>query len=91
MNFEILKNINFSSIIGNFNKTLNIFNKAIPVYKQVRPIIGNAKNAINVLSTSKEAKKQIINETIKENTRPINTEKDMKHELISLDTLTFFQ
>lgn len=91
MNSNLLSGFNFTKILSGFNKTLTLANKAIPVYKQVGPIIGKARNALNIINVSKSAKDEIIKEQIMENTRPIITEKNANNNIIELDTLTFFQ
>ncbi len=44
MNFNILNNLNFNSILGGFSKTLNVLKKSIPVYKEVRPYFNKEKS-----------------------------------------------
>lgn len=93
MNGSLLNNFSFTKIISGFNKTLNVVNKAIPVYKQVKPVIGNAKNVLNIFNASKQAKQDIINEEMLERTRPIvvNHNSNINNNSVKLDTLTFFQ
>ena len=49
-----LKNIKWSSILNNTQKTLNVINQAIPVYYQVKPIWGNAKTMLRMVSALKD-------------------------------------
>ena len=49
-----LKQINWSNILNNTQKTLNVINQAIPVYYQVKPIWGNAKTMLRMVSALKD-------------------------------------
>ena len=46
MNFNILKNLNLSSIASTSSKTLNIIKKIIPIYKEIKPFISKEKQII---------------------------------------------
>lgn len=59
----------FGKVLGGLSKTLGVVNRVIPIYKEARPMIQNAKNAINLF---KEFSNNSTNRIIS------NTEKNMK-------------
>ena len=40
--------LSFTSILDNASKTINTINQIVPLYNQVRPMISNAKTALNI-------------------------------------------
>lgn len=58
MNFNLLKNVNISSIIKSASGTLNVVKKIIPLYKEVRPFFSKEKTIFE----SKPIKKESIEE-----------------------------
>ncbi len=49
-NSSLLQGLSLSKIIGGLNKTLNVVNQAIPLYQKLKPILGNAKDLLNVVN-----------------------------------------
>ena len=78
MIYNILKNINFSSIIANTNKSLNIVKKSIPVYREIRPYIRREKSFFKV------KKDENIDEI--KMSKPLQVENKSTYN----DSLTFF-
>ena len=65
-----LKNINWSTFLGNANKTLGVINQAIPIVYQIKPIITNAKTVFkiaNSLKTTKQENNKTENKTTLKN------------------------
>lgn len=53
-----LKNINWSTFLGNANKTLGVINQAIPIVYQIRPIITNAKTVFKIANSLKNSNQE---------------------------------
>ena len=49
-----LKNINWSTFLGNAQKTLGVINQAIPIIYQVKPIVNNAKTVFKIANSLKD-------------------------------------
>ncbi len=64
-----LKNINWSTFLGNAQKTLGVINQAIPIIYQVRPIVNNAKTVFKIANSLKD-NNEIV--TSKGNVNPNN-------------------
>ena len=62
------KKVNWTNILNNTQKTLNVINQAIPVYYQVKPIIGNAKTMLRMVSALKEDDNKNLDKSIKKET-----------------------
>lgn len=64
-----LKNINWSTFLGNAQKTLGVINQAIPIIYQVKPIVNNAKTVFKIANSLKD-NNEIV--TSKGNVNPNN-------------------
>lgn len=72
---KTLPKLSFSGILDNASRTVNTINQIIPIYNQVKPMISNAKTALNVFKNVKNinidqphninTEKTIIKEEIK--------------------------
>ena len=61
----------FSKILGGLSKTIGVANQILPLYKEAKPMIQNAKTALNII---KELGNSTTNRIIKkrnENIKPI--------------------
>lgn len=75
----------FTGFLDNASKTVNTINQILPIYNQVKPMVSNAKTALNIFknvnkinnvetpSSNEQNNSSITNEEIKEN--PISKEK----------------
>lgn len=84
----------FVKVIGGISKTLNVVNQVIPIYKEAKPLVSNARNAINLLKEfSNNTTKKVIENTnknigpIKEKLQNISNTNNNSNE----KGLTFFQ
>ena len=82
----------FPKLLGGISKTLGVVNQVIALYKEAKPMIQNAKSAINLVKEfGNTATNRIITNTEK-NIKPIkekiNTPKSTDS---SLNSPTFFQ
>ena len=72
---KTLPKLSFTGILDNASRTVNTINQIIPLYNQVKPMISNAKTALNVFKNVKNinidqphninTEKTIIKEEIK--------------------------
>ena len=72
-----IKGVASTGILDKISKILGLANQAIPLYKEIKPIVTNSKNILNVL-------KDI-------NTKPIKKTIETKALEKSDTNLTFFQ
>ncbi len=86
--------LSLTRVIGGISKTLNVVNQVIPLYKEAKPLVNNARNAINLLKDiSKTTTKRVIENTNK-NIGPI---KEKMQNITNISNIssekgpTFFQ
>ena len=41
--------LSLTKMIGGISKTLGVVNQLIPLYKEAKPIVSNARNALNII------------------------------------------
>ena len=83
---NLLRRINFSSIMNGAQRTLNTVNQIIPLVKQARPMMDNAKTMFKLMSE--------FNRNDESNKKPSSKkgiEKTTSNEVVSNNGPTFFQ
>lgn len=86
-------------LIGGISKTLNVANQVIPLYKEAKPMLQNARNAINIIKefTNNTTNRVMDNKDknirpIKEKIETIKNTNNIKHDLSqNKKGPTFFQ
>ena len=83
----------WGTILSNTHKTLGVINQVIPIYKEAKPMINNARNAINIVKEFSNTTTNKIITNKEKNIKPIkekiNTIKSAN--LTYGNTPTFFQ
>ena len=57
----------FTGILDNASKTINTINQIVPLYNQVKPMISNAKTALNIFKNVNKINNEPINTSINTN------------------------
>ena len=74
---KTLPKFSFSGILDNASRTVNTINQIIPLYNQVKPMVSNAKTALNIFKNVKNINNEQtqvtsnIDNFIKEEPKPI--------------------
>ena len=81
----------FGKILGGINKTLNVVNQMIPIYKEAKPLMSNAKSAINFIKEmSTSTTNRVMNNTQK-NLEPLKEKIKNVQNSVNQKGPTFFQ
>lgn len=63
--------LSLSKIVGGLSKTLGIANQIIPIYKEARPMIQNARNALNLVKEFSNSTTTRIQNNTQKNLKPL--------------------
>lgn len=58
-------------IVGGFSKTLGVVNQIIPLYKEAKPMIQNARNALNLIKEFSNTTTTKVKNNTEKNIGPI--------------------
>ena len=89
----VFRGLSIARVISGMSKGLDVANRIIPIYKETKPMIQNARNAVNLIKEfgNNTANKIVTNTTknTKEIKEKINTIKSVN--LTNHNNPTFFQ
>lgn len=77
-------------ILGGINKTLGVVNQIIPLYKEAKPMVNNARNALNLLKEMGSTTTTKIMTNTEKNLQPLK-EKINNLNIPNQKGPTFFQ
>ncbi len=80
---RVFPSLSLGKVVSGISKTLGMVNQIIPIYKEAKPMINNARNAINILKefsnsttnrvmSKKEENLNLVKEQIKNMGNKIN-------------------
>jgi len=91
---NLLKGINFGSILNGTQKTLGIINQAIPLVKQAKPVLNNAKTMFRVMNEFKKVDTPATVEAVSNTSTTVPTVNEISNEIVNNNVnngITFFQ
>lgn len=83
--------LSFTNILDNASKTINTINQIVPLYNQVKPMISNAKTALNIFKNVNKINNEPLNQNqnkdieIKEQPKPTTPPIKEEKQLIILN------
>ena len=89
---RVFPSMSVSKVVGGISKTLGIVNQIIPIYKEAKPMISNARNAINILKEFSTNTTNRVLEKKEENLGNVKEQiKKIQNNPDNTKGLTFFQ
>ena len=87
-----LPGLSLTKVIGGISKTLGVVNEIIPLYKEAKPLVSNARNAINIIKELGNTTTNRVMSKKEENLKPIKEKiASINNSISNQKGPTFFQ
>ncbi len=88
----LLSGLSFGKVLGGISKTLGVVNQIIPLYKEAKPMINNARTALNIIKDFGTSTTNKVMTNTEKNLKPIKEKiKSVSNNVNIQKGPTFFQ